>query len=536
MKTNTDSKEKPGDILHMNPFRIVKENNGEDMTCSSNHEIDGHGHAESEEPQNEIAASTSARPTFRSQKLSKTVRRKTKSKALDSRQIKYNKENENLSDFIAKKRAMFFLQMSIDTKNDEIRKMEERAQAKEDALKRSEQILEEDAIRFDAFLKENDKKAQSMIRKAELETKLKLEKAHEVKRLKQQIQTVQADINKNKGILEDCIRYKSFLDELTPNEWFEEQKEEKRKRQAERRRQRIKKRKDKWRDEQKKELEANKEKDEHVVDSKNARVSIHVLKKRSKENASPSHDKNDMPEPDFEDEPLTSSDEELPMYFQRPHQLLDVFLALEEENLFLIQNSQESEQILDGLRRKFDKTKIQIDDKAKDLDDAICHLQNKIKEEEGRQCENMRPEMIEGGDSNSNLLHELGCKVQDIYKRCNLGDPGSNPCTLAMLSDIEARAEDILQSIEKLPQAYVRCAEKEKEKKRRLIKRAQQQAALEKAQEERNRKAIERSLQPAKKRTGKPIMFRSNLVKAKSNCTKMKEVTKEELDEIRHLT
>ena len=37
--------------------------------------------------------------------------------------------------------------------------MEEKAQMKEEALQRSEQMLEEDAMRFDAFLKENDKKA-----------------------------------------------------------------------------------------------------------------------------------------------------------------------------------------------------------------------------------------------------------------------------------------------------------------------------------------------------------------------------------------
>jgi hypothetical protein len=44
---------------------------------------------------------------------------------------------------------------------------------REDALKRSESMLEEDAMRFDAFLKENDYKAVEAIRKAEQETKAK---------------------------------------------------------------------------------------------------------------------------------------------------------------------------------------------------------------------------------------------------------------------------------------------------------------------------------------------------------------------------
>ena len=38
------------------------------------------------------------------------------------------------------------------------------------------QMLEEDAIRFDTFLKENDKKAHEAIKKAEKETKLKQDK------------------------------------------------------------------------------------------------------------------------------------------------------------------------------------------------------------------------------------------------------------------------------------------------------------------------------------------------------------------------
>jgi hypothetical protein len=50
------------------------------------------------------------------------------------------------------------VQMSLDTKRAEIRKLEEQAQQREDALKRSESMLEEDAMRFDAFLKENDYK------------------------------------------------------------------------------------------------------------------------------------------------------------------------------------------------------------------------------------------------------------------------------------------------------------------------------------------------------------------------------------------
>ena len=47
---------------------------------------------------------------------------------------------------------------------------------REEALKKSEQMLEEDALRFDAFLKENDEKVQEAIKRAEVEAKAKQDK------------------------------------------------------------------------------------------------------------------------------------------------------------------------------------------------------------------------------------------------------------------------------------------------------------------------------------------------------------------------
>ena len=127
-----------------------------------------------------------------------------------------------MNELIAKKREMFLVQMSLDTKREEIRKLEEKAQMKEEALQRSEQMLEEDAMRFDAFLKENDKKAHDAIKRAEEETKKKQEKAQEIKRLTQQIQALNSEMSKHREALEDCMRYKKFLDMLTPPEWFEQ--------------------------------------------------------------------------------------------------------------------------------------------------------------------------------------------------------------------------------------------------------------------------------------------------------------------------
>jgi hypothetical protein len=70
----------------------------------------------------------------------------------------YHRDKENLQDYVAKKREIFFVQMSLDTKRAEIRKLEERIFQREEALRKSEEMLEEDGLEFDAFLKKNDEK------------------------------------------------------------------------------------------------------------------------------------------------------------------------------------------------------------------------------------------------------------------------------------------------------------------------------------------------------------------------------------------
>lgn len=55
----------------------------------------------------------------------------------------------------------------------------------------------------------------------------------EIKRLTQQIQALSSEMSKHRESLEDCMRYKKFLDMLTPPEWFEQHRknqEEKRQR------------------------------------------------------------------------------------------------------------------------------------------------------------------------------------------------------------------------------------------------------------------------------------------------------------------
>jgi hypothetical protein len=463
-------------------------------------------------------------------------------------------EKENMSEFIAKKREMFLVQMSLDTKREEIRKLEEKAQMKEEALQRSEQMLEEDAMRFDAFLKENDKKAHDAIKRAEEETKKKQEKTQEIKRLTQQIQALTSEMSKHKEALEDCLRYKTFLDMLTPPEWFEQHKRLVQQQKYDLKYKNWEKKYLQW--------EANKKRlvDQHKKDLVNENAKKESSKsKKNKKLTQQQHEEdgggegggggdsprlNIPPAPRLEDEPeVEIEDEEAPMYFTHPQQLMDIFAALEEQNLFLIQNSQETEHTLEELNLASKETAKVMQSQTDALKQQIQELKNEIFVEEKRAKDLLiKKNAAAAGVSTSTgnngsstlastqvaaaalashnqsqyekekLLSDLHVKVRYVYEQCGF-DASSKPSTLFMLSQLESRLELLLSDIDKMPQDYVIKAEKEKEKKRRERKREEQQSMQEKLQEERNKRSIERSLQAPKKRTGRQVMFRSKPIR-----------------------
>ncbi|KAJ3346336.1 Coiled-coil domain-containing protein 38 [Kappamyces sp. JEL0680] len=95
------------------------------------------------------------------------LRKREADKVLMSRQTRADRHlgKENLQDFIAKKREMFLVHYALGVKRDEMRKLEEVAQKEEQKLLDDEKALEEDAAKFDAFLKENDKNSVEAIKK-----------------------------------------------------------------------------------------------------------------------------------------------------------------------------------------------------------------------------------------------------------------------------------------------------------------------------------------------------------------------------------
>lgn len=453
------------------------------------------------------------------------------------------RDKENMTDFIAKKREIFLVQMSLDTKRAEIRKLEERALQREEALAKSERMLEEDALRFDAFLKENDQKVQEAIKRAELEGKAKQEKMQEIKRLNANITTIRSELNKYEEQLDDCRKYKAFLDSLTPPEFFKEQQDRRHARRAARRALRQAKRDahaqmvqtaaDLAADIPVKEgLLAEASRRGRTAEEQ-ARQELEAARVAAIEARDRIPDVPPSRSPERDD-----SDEETPMYFEKPAQLLDMFAQLEEQNLFLIQNGQETEEALEELKNKHRSTRERMEAETTALNSQIASLKQGIAAEEEKAAElssrgapkaaNALTNRVEpggGGGAGTLLsstskavgavaagsmipLEKLSGKVTEVYNRCGFDyDPSIS--TIQMLTNIESKLEQYLGVVDEMPAALVEHAEKQREKERRAVAREEKVEQEKAIQAERAARSLERSQAPVHRKTGKPMMTRS---------------------------
>ncbi len=355
-----------------------------------------------------------------------------------------------------------------------------------DEIKAEEARLEESIKRFDTILEENDNKAQEAERQFEKESKNKHEKVQDIKLLEQQIKATRSDIMKQTESLEECSKYKDFLDSLTPSSWFSDFSEKKRERQRARRRARIEKRK----------KEFLREQEALILDviAKAEKKRRSLRKGRRQRKTADDDIEIQLPEisvPHFDDESFESSGDECPMWFNKPEQLVEKFSILENEILFLLKQVHEQESKLHSLKLQFNSLKLEED---KEDSMFVTELRHQICLETER-CANVKESVnivsFSDEDNSTNLLSLLQIKAIELYEKCGLSDNSCNPSLQFILSEIEATAESILSKISKIPSNYLKKAIKKKKSNRRMEKRAQQHAENERNAEER-RKQVSR--------------------------------------------
>lgn len=218
------------------------------------------------------------------------------------------------------------------------------------------------------------------------------------------------------------------------------------------------------------------------------------------------------PEPKFDPTIVNNmeiDEDQIPMYFQEPSQLLEIFSNLEESNLFLIQNSQQSEQALDDLKHQAAENEAEMKIKTDDLDNNINELMSQINIEEKKAREMKNKSLGREGDKDQELLlNQLTSKIKNVYTSCGF-DASANPSTLTMLTELEAKLDDLLSKMDEMDKEYVMAAEKEKEKQRRDKVRAERLRIQDEEIQKRLKKAMDRAQMPIQKKTGKVVMFRS---------------------------
>nr|XP_056718899.1 cilia- and flagella-associated protein 100 [Euleptes europaea] len=445
-------------------------------------------------------------------------------------------ERENMYDYINQKRQMFLLQYAVTVKKDEIQKLDKLAMEEETKLEKAEQDLENDAAMFDEFLKENDRNSAQALKIAEKETKAKLEKILEIRELTAQMMNIQSEIARFEDTLHEYMVFKDFLFQLSPKEWQENYE---RKRQKEKMMTVVPELKDekpaqvpsasRGRDSQSrsKQRVTHSSFDLSTPDQATSRSpslsmprkeSVRLSRMFSRQNFKSLHNRKvtvtviteDKDSPTLSDE---EDDEQPEIYFTDPHQLLNLFTELEEQNLSLIQNSQETEETLDELRHTLSTTRHKMDMEIEQLKQLSVTLQaNIVKEEETAADLELKARVFSFGEYKAEvqdkMLVSLHRKVLEVYRRC-IGENEANLGTLQMLTVIEHQLDDLLECLERVPPAKIEQAEKAKEKERRIRMREEkikQQRAL---QEERLQRALARAQAEVKRKTGRRLVYRS---------------------------
>nr|XP_019574960.1 PREDICTED: cilia- and flagella-associated protein 100 isoform X3 [Rhinolophus sinicus] len=430
-------------------------------------------------------------------------------------------ESDNINKYINQKRQMFLIQYALGMKRSEIQRLEMLVTKEEAELERAERSLEKDSALFDKFLRENDRSSVQALRAAEKETKAKVAKITEIRDLTIQIRNIKSEISKFEDILQHYKVYKNFLYKLSPKEWLEEQ--------------------------EKKHLALKKAKEVTEAPKENTLFSTKgdkgpgiKGKKVSREGQSPrkswkvlkviqagqilsstiSLQQGSQPRVSGGLDPKGSSSalpvqedsdsdgEELELYFTEPQQLLDVFTELEEQNLSLIQNTQEIEETLEELSFTLKNTQLIMDREVNQLKQWITTLMMSITKEEETAAElELKARVFHFGKykgaQEDKVLESLNHKVLDVYRNCVGTQQESNLGTVQMLTIIEQQLDELLENLERVPQVKIEQAEKAKEKERRQRIREEKAKMQKQLQEERLQRAQARAQAEIKKKVGR---------------------------------
>lgn len=329
---------------------------------------------------------------------------------------------ENIMKLVEKKREMFRIQMMVDLKKEEIDKLETFALVREDGLKRSEAMLNEDIEHLQKFWEKCKRDSHSAMKEAEDASKKKVKKQQKLNRISDEIQGVTTHIQKHEETMIECQKYKRFLDKLS-----------------------------------------------------------------------------------------TVPEEDTRLSFENPAQLMELFANLVEENLFLIQITQEQEQEIETTRQEIIELEGEMDGQMVFLKEGRDDLLRAI-EEKTKRCVALEQRLDKSHDNELKDIPGLK-KLEDMIGKVftgTEGDEGQQSC-LAMLSDIERNIDQYLRvfnEVRTIDSTDLDKLVKDRKTKRRDENRLKNLENETRSTLEKALKYKERSENPKARVFGKPIMRR----------------------------
>uniref|UniRef100_A0A8D1F4H1 DUF4200 domain-containing protein n=1 Tax=Sus scrofa TaxID=9823 RepID=A0A8D1F4H1_PIG len=424
-------------------------------------------------------------------------------------------------EFINDQRDRFLLEFALSTKRNTIQKYEKHTTMKERQLMKAEKKLQEDAMAFEEFLRENDQRSVDALKMAAQETINKLQMTAELKKASMEIQAVKSEIAKTEFLLREYMKYGFFLLKLSPKQWQIQQ---------------AMKRVSKSKENVNAMLPSIITSKFHSLNFKAIQLFENTVRfQRQFRNVSQSVDRKWLRNQAFSfslffysrAESISSEDSldflldddmdydlEPELYFKEPEELLQVLTELEEQNLTLVQYSQDVDENLEDVNKRErliqDKINSSIEFllEHKEMLKASC-----LREEEKAAELELRSRLFSFGEFNSDtqekLIDSLSKKINQVYRVC-IGDAevGSlNP--IQKLVKVESRLVELSDLIESIPKENVEAIERMKQKERRQKLREEKMREKQKHQEERLKAALERAVAQPKKKLGRRLIYRS---------------------------
>ncbi|KAH9578826.1 protein of unknown function DUF4200 [Trypanosoma melophagium] len=334
------------------------------------------------------------------------------------------KETHSTEAFIAKKREVGLMRLALASKEAEKRHLEEEMDRVEKRLRQQQEQLASTEEKFNNFLKHSNLEQDAAVRRAEVESKAKQERLIDIKKLSAQIGHVEQDMRKMEAQLELCKEYKSFMDSLTPPQWFYDvlcelrikdanmvilrETEEKYAQLAQEltetaanaaahRASRVEvfsslrgKNHHSEKGLAKNTGETEEEEEEEIpletlIEQLQQKLAAEAQERE--ENAAERIKEEVAALPVEEVRAILDNDypqERIPMYFAEPDQILDIFINVEEGNLFLIQNSQELEEELERVAMEYLREQDEMTTMVRQRHAQMEALATRIKEAQQR--------------------------------------------------------------------------------------------------------------------------------------------------------